>query len=253
MCIRDSFRVGELVIGECILSRGINSQRQEVGVVNYNGAYGQFIVMPGDYIHQIPEGLDLKIACLAEPLAVVLRAIRRVKHRLNPEEKIAVIGAGSIGNFCTQVLLQDGYQVTVFDKNQERLEFLKDKAKTVSQTLNNLEKFDVIIEATGSKQVLEQILKESRTDSTILLLGFPYGSIDYNFEDLVGNEKVIVGSVGAEWEDFKKALELLPKLDLVPFTQKVLALNSFLDAWNLQRSAKYLKIILKVQKDEKQQ
>ena len=103
----------------------------------------------------------------------------------------------------------------------------------------------MIIEATGSKEILEQVLRESKTDATILLLGFPYGSIAYNFEDIPGKEKFIAGSVGGEWEDFKKALELLPELDTAPFTQAVFPLNDFSKAWQLQKTGKYLKIILK--------
>ena len=248
---RERFKVGERVVGECILSRGQNSPRQELGVINYNGAYGQFIIMPGEYLHPIPDGLDLKTACLTEPLAVVLRAIRRVKYRLNPKEEIAIIGAGSIGNLCAQVLSQEGFKVTVFDKNQERLAFLKNEIVTVSQNIRDLARFDLIVEATGAADVLKKVLEESRFDSTLLLLGFPYGNLSYNFEDVVGQEKVIIGSVGGREEDFDEALKLLPLLNILPFTQNVLPLENFKEAWKLQQESKQLKIILKVQKDEK--
>lgn len=240
---RERFKVGQGVVGECVLSRG--SKRQEVGVINYNGAYSRFIVMPGDFIHKIPHALDLKTACLAEPLAVVLRAIRRVKQRLKPGAEIAIIGAGPIGNLCAQVLSLEGYRTTIFDKNHGRLEFLKDKVKAVLPHVSGLKNFDLIIEATGSAEVLRKVLEESRQDSTLVLLGFPYGVIDYNFEDLVGGEKVIVSSVGGEWDDFKKALELLPELDTVEFTKAVIPLNDFQRAWDMHRSQKNLKIILK--------
>lgn len=241
---RERFKVGGKVIGECILSRG--PIRQEVGVINYHGAYSQFMVMPGEYLHQIPEDLDLKIACLAEPLAVVLRAIKRLSSRLKPDDNIAVIGAGSIGNLCTQVLTRLGYRVAVFDKNKNRIEFLRDKAKEVSRTLGNLEKFNVIIEATGSVEVMGKILRESRPDVTILLLGFPYGNIDYNFEDIVGQEKVIIGSVGGSAKEFREALQLLPELDTARFTENILPLTQFMKAWRLHNSQKHLKIILEV-------
>lgn len=248
---RERFQIGQGVVGECILSRGDNTVRQEVGVINYNGAYSQFIVMPGQYLHKIPEGMDSKVACLAEPLAVVLRALRRLNPRLNPKDEIAVIGAGSIGNLCSQVLINSGYQVTVFDNNEERLKLLKAKAKAVLPTLNNLERFNVVIEITGSAAVLGKVLKETHTDATLLLLGFPYGNLNYNFEDVVGRDKVIIGSVGGEEEDFEEALQMLPKLDTTPFIQKVLSLEEFSHAWKLHRDAKQLKIILKVQKNGK--
>ncbi len=242
---RERFKVGDRVVGECVLSRG--PIRQEVGVINYHGAYSQFLVMPGEFLHRIPASLDSKIACLAEPLAVVLRAIKRLSVRLKGEERIAVVGAGCLGNLCSQALSRSGYRVTVFDKNKSRLDLLNKTVKEVLPTLGHLEKFDAVIEATGSAQVLEKVLKESRSDATILLLGFPYGKIDYSFEDIVGQEKIIIGSVGGSAQEFKEALQLLPELDTGYFVENVLPLAKFKKAWQFHHSQKYLKIILEVE------
>lgn len=242
---RERFRVGDRVVGECILSRGGKGPRKEVGVVNYNGAYSDLIVMPGDAIHKIPDHLDSQTAVLAEPLGVILRALRRAKERFVSPSFIAVIGAGPIGNLCAQVLAFSGHKVTVYDKNPSRLKILSDKVDETRSVLERLDKFDVIVEVTGSKPVLEQVLKESRLDSTLLLLGFPYGETNYNFEDVVGNEKVLVGSVGAGSEDFPEALKLLPKLDTQAFTKTIMPLKNFKKAWELQQSSKHLKILLK--------
>ncbi len=252
---RVDWKIGDRVVGECILScgkcsyciKGSNiacSQRKEVGVMNYNGAYAKYIVLPANYIHKIPDEVDLKTASLAEPLAVVLRALRRVPDQvMKNRSKCAVIGAGPIGHLSAQVILNSGHDVVVFDKNQNRLEFLKDQT-TTSQEVKNLNQFDLIIEATGSEQALKQVLRQSRTGSILLILGFPYARIEYNFEDVVGNEKFIIGSVGGAAQDFKKALEILPQIDTSNFTKTVLPLHQFSKAWKYQRSLKYLKVLL---------
>lgn len=103
----------------------------------------------------------------------------------------------------------------------------------------------MIIEATGSREILEQVLRETKTDAAILLLGFPYGNINYNFEDLTGKEKLIIGSVGGDRDDFDEALNLLPKIDTAAFTEKIMPLEEFSQAWKLQKTARHLKIILK--------
>lgn len=242
---QERMKLGQRVVGECIISKGEGSKRREIGVVNHNGAYSQYVVVPGNLIHKIPEGMDVKTAVLAEPLSVVMRGLGRIESKLTPESKIAVIGAGTIGNFCTQVLSLDGHKVRVFDRRKERLNLLRGSAEGVSESLNRLGGFDIIIEATGSKDVLEQVLRESRVDGMILLLGFPYGEINFNFEDLVAREKNIIGSVGAGWDDFVKALKLLPKMNTAPFTETVLPLEDFKKAWKLLRSSKYIKIILR--------
>lgn len=250
------FAVGDRVVGECILSCGSCARckndshiacaaRKEVGVMNYHGAYANFIVLPDKHVHKIPEQLDLKTACLAEPLAVVLRALRRVENRMKSASHCAVIGAGPIGNLAAQVLNNQGQQVTVFNRSKFRLDFLNKNIIT-EQAIHNLEQYDLIVEASGNVQALEDVLSKSRTDATIVLLGFPYGNITYNFEDLVGHEKVILGSVGGANQDFKRALEILPKLDTVEFTKTVLPLSEFAKGWDLHRSKEQVKVLFKV-------
>jgi len=65
-----------------------------------------------------------------------------------------------------------------------------------------------------------------------------------NFEDVVGKEKVIIGSVGANTEDFLEALDLLPNIDTKPFTQVVMPLKDFDKAWKAQKSSTYVKVLL---------
>ncbi len=240
---RERFRVGDKVVGECILSRSA-ADRKEVGVINHNGAYSKYVIVPGNAVHHVPPELDLKNAALAEPLAVVLRAIRRIRNRLPVGSKIGIIGAGPIGNLAAQVLTLEGHKVTIFDKRHDRLRLLEDKVQKTSTVIEHANQFKLIIEATGSADALNEILKGSTGDATLLLLGFPYAHITYNFEDIVGSEKVIVGSVGADSEDFGDALELLPKLDMDPFVKNVMPLHDFEKAWEQLREGKHLKIIL---------
>ena len=87
---------------------------------------------------------------------------------------------------------------------------------------------------------------ESKEGSTLLLLGFPYGEISFNFENLVAHGKTIVGSVGSRSEDFRWALNQLNEIDYEFFIKEVMPLNDFDKAWELHRSGKHLKIILEV-------
>lgn len=250
-------RVGDRVVGECILScgscalcrAGANTacaKRREVGVVNHDGAYARLISLPAKHVHKVPDKLELKKACLAEPLAVVHKAIRRISSRMRPGGGCcAVIGAGPIGNLCAQALIAIGHEVKVFDINEARLEYLKGKAETSSK-LDGLSDFDIVIEATGKVEALRRVLDQVRTDATLLLLGLPYGPIAYNFENMVAQDRVIVGSVGSSSEDFRWALQNLPRIDTRPFTEAILPLEEFSEAWRLHRSAKHLKVILEV-------
>lgn len=62
----------------------------------YSGGYATHLVVPREgVVHRIPEGLDLEIAVLVEPLAVSVRAVER--GRVGLGDKVVVIGPGPIG------------------------------------------------------------------------------------------------------------------------------------------------------------
>lgn len=249
-----NFSLGDPVVGECILSckkcrfclemsPAACVNRKEVGVVNHDGAYSRFVVLPHTSVHHVPKGISLRDACLTEPLAVVLRGLSRLKWK-ERNGPLAVIGAGPIGNMTAQVLRALGKQdITVFDKNTERLKELQSIVET-RPSLEGLEMFDTIVEATGVRSVLHQVLSTSSSGARILLLGFPYGTMDFNFEDIVAHEKSVIGSVGSSSDDFRAALKVLPKINTAALTNVVLPLSQYESAWKLHQSGKHLKIFL---------
>ncbi len=248
-------KVGDHVVVECIQGCGecehckrnnpiACDKRQEVGVIRRDGGYAEFMVTPERFVHVIPNETSLQTACLTEPLAVVLKGLRRIK--LDSESSAAVIGAGPIGHLTARVLRHRGNTVTVFDKNKKRLELLKSSGAKTALEPTDLDQFDAIIEATGNPDVLESALSQSRPGALLLLLGFPYDRREFSFESIVGYDRTIIGSVGSTAEDFKTALGLLEKLDLKAFTSRILPLSEFQTAWKLARAGDPLKVLLKV-------
>jgi hypothetical protein len=57
---------------------------------------------------------------------------------------------------------------------------------------------------------------------------------------------MLVGSVGSAARHFKMAIDLLPQIATSAFMDKVLPLSEFKIAWELTKSQKHLKVILKV-------
>jgi threonine dehydrogenase-like Zn-dependent dehydrogenase len=102
------------------------------------------------------------------------------------------------------------------------------------------------VEATGDPEILHQMLTQSRTGATFLLLGLPYSRKDFNFEDIVAFDKTIIGSVGSNADDFSAALRLLKELDVRPLFEKTIPVAHFQSAWDEFKSRKHLKTILEV-------
>ncbi|MBI5701756.1 alcohol dehydrogenase catalytic domain-containing protein [Candidatus Saganbacteria bacterium] len=254
----NSLNVGDKVVGECILGCGICDQckkwqpincsdRKEVGVLNFNGAYSKYLKMPARFAHKLPKGTDLLSACLVEPLAVSLRGINKLtKGDEKGNRQVAVVGFGTIGNLCAQLMSLLGHAVTVFDSNKSRIENIADINLLGITEISGLARFDYIIEATGNTKVLKQILSESRTSAKILILGLPYSPMEFNFGSIVCFDKTVIGSVGSGKEDFIQALNMFNMLNMKGLTQNIFSLENYEIAWKKQMNGEIAKAILKI-------
>lgn len=252
-----AFNEGDRVVVECIQGCGachecqhdsaINCrERKEVGVMGKDGGYAAYLVTHARYAHRVPDNVPLAKAALAEPLAVVIKGLRRLGESSSEiPKRCAVVGAGTIGHLMARVLSQRGHAVTVFDREKSRLLLLEDVAAT-STSMDNIEQFDWLVEATGDQHALTVLLEKSRTGATLLLMGFPYANHNFSFESIVGFDRAVVGSVGSNGRDFEEALATLPLLDTTPFLKAVHSLEDYERAWEEVRSRSHIKVMLRM-------
>jgi 2-desacetyl-2-hydroxyethyl bacteriochlorophyllide A dehydrogenase len=248
------------VVVECIQSCGnceachrenwiACQSRNELGVIGRNGGYAEYVVVPGRFVHRVPAEIDLRKACFCEPLAVALKGLKRLRRTWQAKKAakhVAVVGAGPLGHLCARVLTLWGHQVTVFDRNSQRLQYFTGSQINISDDLSRLKEFENLIEVTGNSDALDDILHKSSAGATILLLGLPYAHRKFTFESIVAYDKIVVGSVGSSAKHFEKAIDLLPQLDMGVFLEKMLPLSEFKEGWELARSQKFLKVIFKI-------
>ncbi|MBY0496012.1 MAG: alcohol dehydrogenase catalytic domain-containing protein [Cyanobacteria bacterium] len=257
----ETLAAGDNVVGECILSCGVCAdclanrrtackQRREVGVVNFNGACAEYLVLPARFVHKLPAGVSLLSACTVEPLAVTVKGLNRLGLRHAREagrSRVLVVGAGALGNLCAQVAHVFGHRVSVVDRIEDRLKPLKPITESIHAALpDNLDRFEYVIECTGSATLAQQLVEQTATGSSVLFLGFPYARLAWDIEQLVAQDKRFVGSVGSDYDTFESAIKLLPSLDLSLFNQTVLELQEWEHAYRIHETKRHLKIKLRV-------
>ncbi len=251
-------REGDRVVVECIQGCGACPEcqrdsaitcreRREVGVIGVDGGYAAYLTTRARYAHVVPANVTLAQAALVEPLAVVIKALRRLAAASAAPGRLrcAVVGAGTIGNLAARVLALRGHDVTVFDREPARLSTLDGIAAT-STSLGELDRFDWLIEATGDQAALSALLNQSRTGATLLLLGFPYETQSFSFESIVGFDRTVVGSVGSSGADFDEALATLPLLDTSAFLTLSYPLEEYALALRAVRARGHIKVMLRV-------
>ncbi len=233
---------------ECARDEAIRCRdRREVGVIGQDGACAEYLITRARYVHKVPDGVTLAGAALAEPLAVVIKGLRRLGSSPTGDHprRCAVFGAGTIGHLAARILKLRGHSVAVFDRQGERLALLADVAST-SPEISDLTEFDWLVEATGSQAVLSKLLEKASTGATLLLLGLPYSDQTFNFETIVAFDRTVVGSVGSSAADFDEAMATLPRLDTTPFLRSWFPLEQFDKALAAAKSKTNLKVMLRV-------
>jgi len=255
-----NLKEGTPVVVECIQSCGHCAEcqaanflgcadRTELGVIGKDGAYADFVSVPAQFAHPLPQATDMRKATLCEPIAVCLKGLHRLQPMLGnmgPDQKWAVVGAGPLGHIFGRILESRGVQPMVFDKSEDRLGFFQGSSITASSDLSELRQCNVIVEATGSPDALFQVLHESPTGAIILLLGLPYGEKSFSFEQIAAYDKTVIGSVGSTKQDFSSAIDLLPLLNLDALLVETAPLQDFEQAWAKSKQGNVFKVTLDI-------
>jgi (R,R)-butanediol dehydrogenase/meso-butanediol dehydrogenase/diacetyl reductase len=187
--------------------------------LNAPGGMAGFVAVPASTLVEVPNGLDLDLAGLAQPLAVGLHAARRAGVR--DGDRVVLIGAGAIGTFVLAGLLHlHRAEVTVVDFAGPRLERAirlgasrvvpasENTATEVRLALNGAA--DVVIEASGAPQQLATALSLVRPGGTILQVGLPHGQQELDVHSLVLREISLHGTLAHVCtEDLAPALNIL--------------------------------------------
>lgn len=148
--------------------------RTTLGIVNRDGAFADYVMLPIENLHVVPDNVSDGEAVFVEPLAANFEMLEQV--HLKPTETVVVLGDGKMGQLAAQVLTLSGCDVAMVGKHEEKLALaarhgvrtymLGDAA---SFGLEHGRRVDVVVECTGSAQGLELALRLVRPRGTLIL------------------------------------------------------------------------------------
>jgi len=221
-------RTGERVVvepnyscGRCPLCREGNRnlcfQRTTVGI-DVDGAFAELARVPERCCWAVPGLVADDDALLAEPLAVVTRAVKR--SAAHAGETAAVVGAGTLGLLALQVLTACGVRVLVVSRSARRFAMAAelgaadthtvaaDPLDIVAQRFSGREGVDLVIETAGSATAVQHALSLVRPGGRVVLTGLPHEPTPIAFFSVVRREVTITGSMIYQ-DEFGEAVRLL--------------------------------------------
>lgn len=198
----------------------------EIGFTRDGAAAGQ-IVVPESLVHPLDDGVKAEDAVLAEPAAVVYRALAKAK--VMPGSRALVMGDGTIALLCVTLLrLWSCSEIAVIGMRAEQAEL----AATAGATSFSLagsqvddqaassgpDGFDLVVEAAGATAAAGEAVSRVRRGGKVVLIGLPpHGeTAALAVDDLVNNDLTLIGSFSYTPASWRGVLALLNSGQLQP-------------------------------------
>lgn len=221
--------------------------RSVLGILNRNGAFSEFLTLPEQNLHRVPDSVSDDEAVFIEPIAAACEILEQVKLQLT--DNIAVLGDGKLGLLITMVLAQaiqsTSDKLTLIGKHPNKMKILKHLGVQLINyhSLKPCSYFDLVVEATGSPEGLALALRLIKPRGTIVLKSTFHSRLTFDPAALVVDEITLVGSRCGR---FEPALELLKqrRIDPTLLVQDTLPLNQALTAFELAKQPEVLKVLL---------
>ncbi|MBN2027656.1 MAG: alcohol dehydrogenase catalytic domain-containing protein [Actinobacteria bacterium] len=180
--------------------------RTTLGISGRDGAFAEYLTLPISNLHIIPDTLPLYAAVFVEPLAACFRITEQV--HINPSNRVVVLGDGKLGLMAAQVMRLNGCALLAVGRYTHKLKILDRLGiRTVKQEdLDTRERFDVVIESTGSPEGFDLARALVDAAGTIVQKSTYVESINVDISSLVVDEISIIGSRCGPFEPAIRAL-----------------------------------------------
>ena len=258
--------LGQRVVGEINIScsargyrpvcafcrRGLKThcvRRTVLGILGHDGAFAEYLALPLENLHVVPDAISDDQAVFVEPLAAACEILEQVNTKRFREA--AVLGDGKLAQLIVRVLRTKIPRVVMYGKHNKKLELARMvgvKTKRLRGNTSDLksirESYRFVVEATGSPSglALAQQLAEPR--GTLVLKSTFHGAAPVETWPVVVKEITVVGS---RCGPFAKALALLRSgaVDPRPLITRTFPLADAGKAIRAARKNGAMKILLK--------
>lgn len=217
--------------GNCVACRAGKTNcctKMEVCGVHTDGGLVEYLSVPSEsLIHG--DGLNFDELAMIEPLAIGAHGIRRAE--VKEGEFVLVIGAGPIGLGTMEFARIAGGKVIALDLNNKRLQFCKEQlnvpfainasAENMTEQLmqiTNGEMPTVVIDATGSKNAINNAFQYMAHGARYVLIGLKKGDISFSHPEFHKREGTLMSSRNATRRDFEHVVDCMKKKLINPAT-----------------------------------
>lgn len=222
--------------------------RKVLGIVAHNGGFAEYLTLPLENLHAVPDAISDEAAVFTEPLAAACEILNQVN--VERFREAVVLGDGKLAQLIARVLRSSLPRVVMYGKYRRKLALARRagiETKLVGGNALGLtrirETFGLVVEATGSPSGLTLAQQMTEPRGTLVLKSTFHGAPPVETWPIVVKELNIVGS---RCGPFKKALALLRsgKIDPQTLVARMFQLREAAAAIRFAQKTGVLKVLL---------
>lgn len=218
--------------------------RTVLGIVNRNGAFADYLTLPIENLHLVPDNITTDVATFTEPVAAALEIQEQVK--IGADDRVLVVGDGKLGSLVAQTLGLTGCDLLAVGRHPEKLANLAAQGIKTGLAGDVVDRaFNLAVDCTGNPEGFDLARRALRSRGTLVLKSTYAGRLNIDASALVVDEITVIGS---RCGPFAKALDVLAqgKIDVRPLIQAHYALDRGLEAFELANQRGVLKVLLEM-------
>ena len=176
------------------------------------GGFADYISIPARNLIEVPDNIPLDKASLCEPLACGWHAVKKAKH-ITDIDNALVLGGGAIGMGAALALLaHDVKNVTLFEPNPLRFDFIKQHCGADMTLLAEIDKtlqYDAVIDAVGFEKSRETASQRVRAGGVIAHIGLGSAIAGLDIRRITLQEITFIGTYTYTVQDFNETAEAI--------------------------------------------
>jgi len=225
------------------------ARRTVLGILAHDGAFAEYLALPLENLHAIPDAISDEQAVVVEPLAAACEILDQID--IKKFRDAAVLGDGKLAQLIARVLRTRLRDVVMFGKHEKKLALARLVGVAAKRVQGNggdakriLKNYGLVVEATGSPSGLALALQLTEPRGTLVLKSTFHGTAPVETWPMVVKEITVVGS---RCGPFRKAIALLRsgKVDPRPLVTRVFPLAEADKAIQFAQKKGVMKVLLK--------
>jgi len=240
--------------------RGQESMCRQFKATNIDpGGFADFVRVPALHARRtaflVPDGLDLVAASQTEPLACVLRNVKRLN--VGAGDAVGVVGLGAIGQMTGQLLKILGIRTLGLDLDPARTKMFarwgtaftdREAFAAAGKAATDGRGFDAVLYSAGTTSLVAKSVPWLRDGGTINVFAsfHPDPILPLDLNQVYHRELTVISSYSPSLVDLKEAFELIAsgKFNPLVLAPSKFPLSAFDDAVAAVKSRKTLKSVL---------